>query len=240
MFIDALVVGRVVVMKKVVIFLFIIVGLISLTACGKKSDAVKFKEEYESLNNQDNGNHKIREISIDKDNPIIYSTAEKIVDMITNKETFVVYFGFPKCPWCRSMLETFLEVAKDRKITKIYYVDVYDIRDTKELVDGEVKTTKEGSKGYNELLEKLDSVLSDYELSTEDGEKVSTGEKRIFAPNVVAVVNGEAIKLTEGISDKQEDAYQDLTEELKKDMYEQLECVFKCLNEKNTCTKVGC
>ncbi len=240
MFIDALVVGRVVVMKKVVIFLFIIVGLISLTACGKKNDAIKFKEEYESLNNQDNGNHKIREISIDKDNPIIYSTAEKIADMITNKETFVVYFGFPKCPWCRSMLETFLEVAKDRKITKIYYVDVYDIRDTKELVDGEVKTTKEGSKGYNELLEKLDSVLSDYELSTEDGEKVSTGEKRIFAPNVVAVVNGEAIKLTEGISDKQEDAYQDLTEELKKDMYEQLECVFKCLNEKNTCTKVGC
>ncbi len=228
-------------MKKMFIFLLSLVLLVSFTGCSKDSDALKFKKEYEDLNNTENGNHKIRAVSISKDNPIIYKSANDIVEMIDNDETFVVYFGFPKCPWCRSMLEVMLKVAKDNKISKIYYVNVYDIRDTKEInEDGEVETTKEGSKGYYKLLEKLDSLLDDYTLTNENEEEVSAGEKRIYAPNVVAVVNGKPTKLTEGISEKQEDPYGELTDEMKDDMYEQLECVFKCLNEKNTCTKSGC
>ena len=228
-------------MKKMFIFLLSLVLLVSLTGCSKDSDALKFKKEYEDLNNTENGNHEIRAVSIPKDNPIIYKSANDIVEMIDNDETFVVYFGFPKCPWCRSMLEVMLKVAKDNKISKIYYVNVYDIRDTKEInEDGEVETTKEGSKGYYKLLEKLDNLLDDYTLTNENEEEVSAGEKRIYAPNVVAVVNGKPTKLTEGISEKQEDPYGKLTDEMKDDMYEQLECVFKCLNEKNTCTKSGC
>ncbi len=228
-------------MKKIFTLFLSISLLLTITGCGfKESDAKKFKEEYESLNNEENGNHKIRPVSIDKNNPIIYSTADDIVNMIDEKETFVVYFGFAKCPWCRSMIETLFKVADDNKISKIYYVDVYDIRDTKELKEDQVLTTKEGTKGYNKLLEKLDNVLKDYELSTTNGEKFSTGEKRIYAPNVVAVVKGTPTQIAEGISEQQEDPYQDLTDEMKKEMYEQLECVFKCLNEKNTCSKTGC
>lgn len=228
-------------MKKVFIFLLTVVMLFSLTACEKNTDALKFKKEYEDLNNQENGNHKIRPVSISKDNPIIYSTAEEIVDMIDDKESFIVYFGFPKCPWCRSMIEILLDVAKDNNFSKIYYVDVYDIRDTKEVNENnEIKTTKEGTDGYYDLLDRLDSVLDDYKLTNEASEEVDVNEKRIFAPNVVAIVKGKATKLAEGISEKQEDPYEEITKEMKDEMYEQLECVFKCFNEKNTCTKAGC
>ena len=228
-------------MKKIGIFFLVVVTLFAFTGCGKQTDATKFKEEYESLNDEENGSHKIRPVSIKKDNPIVYSTAKEVVEMIDNKESFIVYFGFPTCPWCRSMIETLLKVSSDNKISKIYYVNVLDIRDTKELSkNNEIKTTKEGSKDYSKLLEKLDSVLDDYNLSSEDGEEISTGEKRIYAPNVVAIVNGKPTKLVEGISEKQEDPYQDLTKEMKDEMYEQLECVVKCLNKKNTCSKTGC
>ena len=180
-------------------------------------------------------------MSISKDNPIIYKTADEISDMIDNKETFVVYFGFPSCPWCRSMLETLFKVAEDNKISKIYYVNVLDIRDVKELDENnEVKTTKKGTNGYNKLLERLSDLLDDYELATDDDNKISTGEKRIYAPNVVAIVNGKPTKLVEGISEKQTDPYQELTEKMKDDMYNQLECVIKCLSKKNTCSKTGC
>lgn len=228
-------------MKKIFIFFLSAVLLISFTGCSKDTDALKFKKEYEDLNNTENGNHKIRSVSISKDNPIIYKSANDIVKMIDNNETFVVYFGFPTCPWCRSMLEVMLKVAKDNKISKLYYVNVYDIRDTKEINnEGKIETTKEGSKGYYALLEKLDNLLADYTLTNENEEEISAEEKRIYAPNVVAVVNGKPTKLAEGISEKQEDPYGKLTDEMKDDMYEQLECVFKCLNEKTTCTKNGC
>ncbi len=228
-------------MKKIFTFLLLGILCITFTACTKETDASKFKKEYESLNNEENNNHKIREVSISKDNPIIYSTASEIADMIDNKETFIVYFGFPKCPWCRSMIETLLEVCKDNKISKVYYVDVYDIRDTKEVgEDNQVTTSKEGTKGYYKLIDKLDSILSDYNLTNDDGESISAGEKRIYAPNVVAVVNGTPTKLAEGISKDQEDPYQDITKDMKKEMYDDLECVVKCLNEKTTCSLTGC
>ena len=52
-----------------------------------------------------------------------------------NNETFVVYFGFADCPWCRSVLPTLLDVADDLKIDKIYYVDVKEIRNKLDVDD---------------------------------------------------------------------------------------------------------
>ena len=130
----------------------------------KKTDAYKFKQEYEALNNQDNGHgKKYREVNISSDNRIIYATAEEIVEKTENKETFVVYFGFAKCPWCRSMIENLVDLSRAYNIT-VYYVDVLDIRDTMEYVDGEVKTTKEGDKNYMKLIELYADVLDDYTI----------------------------------------------------------------------------
>lgn len=233
-------------MKKIISILLIVVLMISVTGCvisNDIKDSEKFKEEYESQNGKKSKSGKEnRKVSIPEDNPFVYTTAEEISKKMDNKETFIVYFGFSTCPWCRSIIEELIKCAKDSKVDKIYYVDVLDIRDTKELdEDGTIKTTKEGTKGYNELIDKMSNVLSDYTTTTEEGEEISLEEKRIYAPNVIAVVNGKATKLEEGISEELKDPYMELTEEMKKYTYNSFKCIFKCLEEAETvCTSKAC
>ena len=87
-----------------------------------------------------------------------------------------------------------------------------------------------------ELLTKLDKVLADYTLTDKDGNEVSAGEKRIYAPNVVGVQNGEPTELETGESEKLTNPYDELTDEMRKETYNKLKCVFKCLEEKDTYT----
>ena len=233
-------------MKKILLSLLIVLSIFTLTSCNKKevknSDAIKFKEEYEKLNGEQNRNGvTYREVKIDEKNPFVFATAEEIQEKIDNKETFAVYFGFNSCPWCRSVITTLIEVAKDLKVDKIYYVDVLDIRDTYELNSkNKPEKTKDGSEGYNKLITSLASVLSDYTLTTEKGKTVEVGEKRIYAPNLVSVVKGEAQKLNTGISEMQTDSMMELTDEMKKDTYDQFKCVLDCLKEDVQVCKQGC
>ena len=233
-------------MKKIISFLIIVVLMISVTGCvisNDIKDSEKFKEEYESQNGKKSKSGKEnRKVSIPEDNPFVYTTAEEISKKMDNKETFIVYFGFSTCPWCRSIIEELIKCAKDSKVDKIYYVDVLDIRDTKEIdEEGNIKTTKEGTKGYNELIDKMSNILSDYTTTNEDEEEISLEEKRIYAPNVIAVVNGKATKLEEGISEELKDPYMELTEEMKKYTYNSFKCIFKCIEEAETvCTSKAC
>lgn len=205
------------------------------------TDAEKFKEEYEKLNGTKSKSGKtIRKIEVDKNNPFVYKSAGDIVKMIESKETFLVYFGFPSCPWCRSILSTLISVSKDYNVDKIYYVNIYNIRDTKELdKDGKVTTTKEGSVDYMKLLEKFGSTLSDYVLTDEKGKEIKTGEKRIFSPNIIYVSKGKAKKITTGISDKQTDGYMELTDKMKDEMYKSIEKVIKEYSKDNSSCNVN-
>lgn len=237
-------------MKKVVKGLLVIVLVIGFAiACAEnkdnnKTDAIRFKEEYESINGEflESIGSTTREISIPEENPMIYKTADEIVDAINDKETFIVYFGFKECPWCRSMISTLIQVANDLNVESIYYVDVKDIRDTLVInKKGKVEVSKEGTESYQELLVLLDDVLENYTLKDEEGNSVETGEKRIYAPNVVAIKDGEAIKLDMGISEAQTDAYQELTNDMKNEMYQKLECLLSCILDATfTCSKDKC
>ena len=140
--------------------------------------------------------------------------------MIENKETFYVYFGDELCPWCRSVIEKFIEVAKKNNIKKVYYVKIWDsegnevLRDKYSLEDGSLKLVSEGTESYKKLLTYFDSVLTDYNLTNDKGEEVSCNEKRIYAPNFIYVEKGNTIKLTEGISSLQKDSREELTKEI--------------------------
>lgn len=218
-------------MKKTTFSLLVIVLiLLSITGCSsnkteKNSDSLKFKEEYEAINGETNSSgKKHRTISILKDNPFIYVTGEEIVEKIENKETFYVYFGSPYCPWCRSVIEKAIEVAKKKNIDTIYYVDIWDgdhveiLRDTYQLNnDGEPEVVFEGSKDYKELLKYFDNILRDYTLTDATGNEVSVGEKRIFAPNFMYVEKGKAIRLTSGESEKKKDSREELSNEILED-----------------------
>lgn len=202
----------------------------------KDTDADKFKEEYEKLNGKKSESGKeIRSIEVPSDNPFIYKSAKDIVDLMNDKKSFIVYFGFNSCPWCRSMLPTLINIAKDYDIDTIYYVDIKDIRDTKEVdKKGKVTTVKEGTDDYYKLLDLFDDVLSDYKLTDSKDKEVDAKEKRIYAPNIISVINGKPSKLTTGLSDEQDDGYMELTDDMKKDMYKSIEEVIKEYASENT------
>ena len=212
-------------MKRKLSLLFIVLVIaITLTGCGKDY-AKEFKKDYEGVNGTSNASGKIhRSVTIDEKNVFVEVEGEEIVDMVSNKETFYVYFGSRLCPWCRSVIEKVDEISRRRGIAKIYYVDIWDdegkeiLRDKMSLDDnGEPFTEKSGTKAYGELLDIFKDYLSDYTLTNKDGEKVSTGEKRIFAPNFMYVKNGNPEKLITGISELQKDSREPLTEEILKD-----------------------
>ena len=201
------------------------------------TDNIKFKEEYEKLNGKKNDQgKKYREITIDSKNKIVYKTTEEVLDLIDKKKSFVLYFGFDTCPWCRSVVPTLASISKELN-QKVYYIDVKDIRDTFELDDdNKPKLVKKGSKDYSKLLEKLEPVLEDYTLTDSDNNEIKVGEKRIYAPSIVSVIDGKAKELTTGISDKQTDGYMKLTKEMEKDTYNKIKKVLKQVSDKNnTC-----
>ena len=207
-------------MKKLFCGILVLVVLFGICGC-EKSDAEKFKEEYEALNGEVNSSGKnYRKLEINKKNPFVYSSAEEIVKKIENNETFYVYFGSSYCPWCRSVMEKLIEVANAKNVKTIYYVDIWEgdhkeiLRDTYQLVDGKPEKTQEGGPFYAEILKYFDSVLEDYTLTDENGKKISVGEKRLFAPNFISVVDGKPVRLVEGISSKQKGSLDELTDEI--------------------------
>lgn len=202
-----------------------------------QTDGIKFKEEYEKLNGKKNDQgKKYREITIDSKNKIVYKTTEEVLELIDKKKSFVLYFGFDTCPWCRSVVPTLASISKELN-QEVYYTDVKDIRDTFELDDdNKPKLVKKGSKDYSRLLEKLEPVLEDYTLTDSDNNEIKVGEKRIYAPSIVSVIDGKAKELTTGISDKQTDGYMKLTKEMEKDTYNKIKKVLKQVSDKNnTC-----
>ncbi len=205
-------------MKKVVTILTTIVLVIGITSCTKKeskqTEALKFKQEYESLNNQkkSSGNGNYSAIEIPEDNAIVYSNVEEILSILEDK-TGVIYFGYAECPWCRLAVPVLLNTANMVGIDKIYYLDVKDMRDSKKLDEnGTIVTEKEGSAEYKDLLKALDSILPVYKDLNDET------LKRIYVPMVLFVQNGEILGFHEGTVDSQTDPNVLLTSDQEKEL----------------------
>ena len=161
---------RFLILAVVLAALLLTLSLLKMPGKITNKDAIKFKEEYENLNGKTNENSKkkYRTVKIDSKNKIVYSSAKEVLKMMEEKKSFVVYFGFDSCPWCRSVVENVSKISKELD-EDIYYVDVKEIRDVYELDDeNKVKLTKEGDKNYLKLIKKLDSVLKEYTLKREE------------------------------------------------------------------------
>ncbi len=205
-------------MKKY-IFLFIIM-IISIMVVGclgrdanKKENALKFKEEYEYYNDKKTeSGKKYPKVEISKDNPIKYADTDEIIELVEGGSG-VIYFGYPTCPWCRSAVPSLLSAAEEAGLDTIYYMNIKDERDLKELdKNGEIITKKEGSDNYKRLLKALDEYLDEYTLEDAKGNKKSTGEKRIYVPLVLFVKDGKVIGMHLDTVESQKDPYKGLNE----------------------------
>ena len=119
----------------------------------------------------------------------------------------MLYLGFPTCPWCRNIVSVLNEAGKDYGIAKINYYNIKEIRSNYSIDDANKLVKTDGSTLYTYLLEKLDSFLEDYTIQDNDGKEIQTGEKRIYAPTVVFIKNGEIKQVIEGTVDSQKDPY---------------------------------
>ena len=207
-------------MKYLKICVVVLSTLLLIACSNKQSDAKKFKDEYESLNNKTSvSGHKIKSLKISSNNPIKYSNYDEIIDVIKNKSG-VIYLGYPDCPWCRTAIPVLLEAAKDYKIDTIYYLnikydrDYYEVKDNKLVYQKDSNgKEKKGAKGYFKLLKLLDKELDDYIVKDSDNKEYNVGEKRIYVPLIIFVNEGKIIGTHTSTVDTQESGYDNLTDE---------------------------
>lgn len=213
-------------MKKYIILIvsFIVCVILSLLI-GKyidnnsdySTDEIKFKEEYESINNTEweisgyKGNY--LDISIPKNNLIKYANNDNIVDLL-NKGTQVIYFGNAKCNWCRSAVSVLIDIAIEKELDEIYYYDFFSLRDAYE--EG---SNKDLVKLYEDIISKLDNFI---DKTFDENSKVA-GKKRLSAPTVVIVSNGKV----EDVHYKTVDSHTDYNKDLDKKQKNELKKIYQ-------------
>ena len=117
------------------------------------------------------------------------------------------------------MLPVLLQTLNNMSIDRLYYLNIGSIRDTLALGEkNKVEVKEEGTKGYYRILELLDSVLEPYYLTSEDGKKIDTKEKRLMAPTVVFVKEGKVVDIHVGTVESQTNGYDDLTQEQQEEL----------------------
>ncbi len=233
--------------KKRVIICLIVVALILVFGIGgyfllfkkeENKDALRFKNEYEALNDtiRESDGEKYNNVSIDKNNPIKYVTVEEAIKLLDSKKA-IIYVGANWCPWCRNMLKPMLDVAEKLDIETIYYLELDDDKSNYEIQDGEVKQINKGSESYYELLDKLNDYLRDYELTDSDGKTYSVGEKRIYFPYFITIKNGGIVDAKEISRELEEgqNKYAEMTEKQYNDLYDNFYETFGKLYKAGTC-----
>lgn len=151
----------------------IIIGVCSLLVILGVATGLYFylnQEEEKPVIKETDGEKFAREYKeVTKDNVFVFRNMEEITKIIENG-TGIVYLGFPECPWCQRYVLYLNEVAKDNDVEKIYYYNIKEDR-------------KNNTKEYLKLVE----LLSDNLQFDEEG------NKRIYAPSVIALNKGEIV-----------------------------------------------
>ena len=234
-----------VILIGVIVLLAAAFGVYAFTHKGNKvckdeeTDAVKFKREYEEYNGKkyDNTDIQYFEVKLESKNLFKYIKAEDAVKFLKDG-TGVIYFGFPRCPWCRTIVPYLEEIGKSYGIKEIYYLNILDMRDSYKVENGKVVVEKDGTKEYYEILDVLDKYLTKFTVTDEKEKKYDTGVKRLYAPTTVIVKEGKIVGFLEGTVDTQK-KFVPLTEEEDKELRTVLSDMFSQISP-TVCTETSC
>lgn len=199
--------------KSIVMILGIVAILIGFVGCENRVDEVAtnipedelFKVEHEELNgvpHPDNPDRIFIDMSISENNPFIYAEYDEIIELLEGG-TGIIYFGFPTCPWCRNLVPVLTDAAVDFGVEEILYRNVLNDRNVLELEDDEIIEVSAGYPGYYEVLEILGDHVPAYTGLEDDS------IKRITAPTVVFVQDGQVIGYHESLPSFQERVSED-------------------------------
>ncbi|MDO4377730.1 MAG: thioredoxin family protein [Erysipelotrichia bacterium] len=119
-------------------------------------------------------------------------TIEEFLDLIAQKKTIIVYFGYEGCPWCTDLLPILNEVSIEKGLL-LYYIDFHDEKNMNDI----------------EGLEKIEELAAD--LMEEDEQ----GQLKLYFPTVYYVQKGTIIQLHQGTVSGHDASLNDLTEKQK-------------------------
>lgn len=186
-------------MNKLICVLLIVLLASACNDSSVKQEALRFKEEYESLNGKENDSGiDYVNVVIEADHPMVYADIEQLLEVIKNDG--IIYFGFDECPWCRNALPVLIEAAREKEVSEIYYYDIKGIRD--ELVlneEGMIEVMKEKSEDYQLIYDALYDSLNIYEGLNDDT------VKRLYAPSVFFIKEGKVMLMHESTVESQKD-----------------------------------
>lgn len=108
------------------------------------------------------------------DHVFIVSDAKDFLERMDNKETFIAYFGFDKCPWCNSMISILNDLGKEYG-QEILYINT---RPTKKV------TANNQIDNYEQLFNRIGEY---WDINPE------TGENYMYVPFVIFVKEGNVV-----------------------------------------------
>lgn len=176
-----------VIVSILVVIAIMVVGLISLVDDKEdttNTDALKFKEEYESINGKydELTNLTAPSVTINKNNPIKYLSDSDILDKLT-KDTNIIYMGYPEDGFSRRILPVLFDFANKNKIKTIYYYNFYNLQQDYEKNEDQEKIA---------LYENIINVLGDTVTETYT-EGIHSGIKRLSAPSIYFIKDGQVV-----------------------------------------------
>ena len=204
------------------------------------TDAIKFKKQFEAVSELENpytGNKYIN-ITIDENNPFIYKTAKEVYEIMKN-ESAIIFMGYPESDLTRTILPIFIDVLKEYSISKVYYLDIFDIRDEYKF-SGSImpELVKEGTNSYHQIVTLLDNYLDKYYVNDEVGNRYDTLVKRINTPTFITVKDGKIIDYHYGAVINHDEEHFELNElehDKLKEIFEDMISKYKEANE--VCTE---
>ena len=238
------------IIAAVVIALIFIVGLFIVKTIGSNNeeenyvqtaDEAKFQQEYESLNGTESS-----EVKIIKDNNIEYIDMKQAAEILDSKSG-VIYFGFANDELSRAAVPALLDAMSSSDLKTIYYVNLRpenkeekDVRDLYSLnAKNKAKIARAATEEYNLVRLALANHLNDYVLYTSKGKKVNTGQKRLEAPTVISVVEGQIMGFHEGTVDNH-DGENSLTKDQVKELKAEYTKVISSQLNKKCMIEEGC
>ncbi len=215
--------------NKIILIGIIVLTVLVLIVCGYLlsvknnvlKDSDRFRIEYMELNDKTN-NDSYPVVNISENNTIKYITSNEAVNLIS-QGTGVIYFGFNSCFQCRLLVETLLNKASQLNET-IYYLNIENIRSEFAISDDELINTKKGSQEYYKILDLLDEYLDEYYLTDNNFNDYDTFEKRLQAPTLLAIKNGEVTDIHVGTVEEE-----NISDGLKNEQLKELEKIIENL-----------
>ena len=119
------------------------------------------------------------------DNEVFYEiTPDEFIEKFDAEESFIVYFGFEKCPWCNAVISVLHEVADENDVD-IAYINTRANEEWSSNMDID---------RYDDIVERVGDC---FDLDDD-------GKQHLYVPMVIAVRKGSVVGYHEGATDSYE------------------------------------